>query len=155
MVNISRSQERLAPLYPHAKYSFDTSAFIDAWHRHYPPDLFEGMWEYIEILLQDEVIVVSELVKVELDKQHDDLQRFVNRHARFVDPTREEQQIVIKIVNHHKFDKWGTSQRDRGVRGVLHKTAQDINVPGNDDDSGYGLVAALEAVLEVPYEPYS
>lgn len=33
------------------RYSIDTSAILDGWRRHYPPDVFPGLWTRMEGLI--------------------------------------------------------------------------------------------------------
>ncbi|MHA1649650.1 MAG: DUF4411 family protein [Candidatus Helarchaeota archaeon] len=105
------TQTRLAPLYPHAKYSFDTSAFIEPWRRHYAIDIFPSLWKKIKNLIMNDVILITSAVKDELERQRDDLYEFINDLNHFVQPTQEEQDIVRQLVNHPNFDKWGTSNK--------------------------------------------
>ncbi|MHA1784475.1 MAG: DUF4411 family protein [Candidatus Helarchaeota archaeon] len=96
-------------LYPNAAYSFDTSAFIEPWRRHYQPDIFGAIWNQIKELLLNRRILVTLAVKDELEKQRDELFNFINRINPFLQPTRDEQRIVRQLINHPNFDKWGLS----------------------------------------------
>lgn len=52
-------------------FSLDTSGFLDAWTRHYPPDTFATFWEHMNLAAQDGTIMVSEEVVRELEKKDD------------------------------------------------------------------------------------
>lgn len=47
-----------------AVYSCDTSSFLDAWIRHYPPDTFPGVWEQIgSLVAQGQILFIDEVVE--------------------------------------------------------------------------------------------
>lgn len=54
-----------------AKYSFDTSAILDAWVRYYPIDLFPSFWNNLYQLFHSQKGVMIELVNYELSKKDD------------------------------------------------------------------------------------
>ncbi len=56
-----------------SKYCFDTSALIDAWVRHYSPDVMEGFWELLAELIDDGTIICCKDVYNELEKKDDEL----------------------------------------------------------------------------------
>lgn len=55
------------------KYSFDTSAFIEAWNRHYPPAVFPTVWEHLEKAIQQNKIKAADEVYEELEDHGDEL----------------------------------------------------------------------------------
>jgi Domain of unknown function (DUF4411) len=52
-------------------YSLDTSGFLDAWTRHYPPDTFPAFWDRMDAAARAGKIKVSEEVVRELEKKDD------------------------------------------------------------------------------------
>ena len=59
------------------KYSFDTSAFIGAWNRHYPPDVFPTVWERFDQLIRHNHLKAIDEVKRELEDHGDELYDWV------------------------------------------------------------------------------
>lgn len=65
-------------------------------------------------------IIATNLVKVELEKQRDELFKFVNKFPKlFVQPTYEEQEIVKEIINNKNFSKWAIGQRHKADPFVI------------------------------------
>ena len=60
-----------------ATYSCDTSAFLDAWVRHYPPDTFPGVWEQISNLVAWGRILFIDEVVTELGRKDDGAEKWV------------------------------------------------------------------------------
>ena len=58
-------------------YCFDTSAFIGAWVRKYPPDVVPGFWDRLDELIQEGRVLWNVEVIAELEKQKDDLHKWV------------------------------------------------------------------------------
>jgi hypothetical protein len=52
-------------------FSLDTSGFLDAWIRNYPPDTFQAFWDRMDSAATAETIKVSEEVVGELAKKDD------------------------------------------------------------------------------------
>jgi predicted nucleic acid-binding protein len=55
------------------KYSIDTSVFIEAWVRHYPPDVFPAVWDQIERGIANEKLQAIVEVYREIEEHGDDL----------------------------------------------------------------------------------
>lgn len=84
------------------KYSFDTSALLDGWNRFYPRDVFPGLWEKIEGLIEAQEIIATEEVKIELEKKDDDLLKWIKGHNGFFIPIDEPiQTAVIEILGRY------------------------------------------------------
>jgi len=83
---------------PRAAYCFDTSAFIQCWTRHYPPDLFPGMWEKLNTIAVQNVIVSPEEVRYEIEKKEDRLHEWVKARAYLFAPLDEEVQKAAQSV---------------------------------------------------------
>jgi Domain of unknown function (DUF4411) len=81
-------------------YCLDSSAFIDAWVRRYPPDFLPSLWEGIANLITDGVLVSPEEVLLELERGNDELYKWaVNQPTLFRPPTFMIQVCVAQIVN--------------------------------------------------------
>ena len=71
------------------RYSFDTSAFIYAWNVAYRPEIFPSVWDRIDQLICDGVLIASDEVREELTKKQDELSKWVqNAAGLFVNWTR-------------------------------------------------------------------
>ena len=57
---------------PLMKYSLDTSTFLNAFIRVYPPDVFPKLWEKINTLIHDGHLKATEMVLEELKRKDDD-----------------------------------------------------------------------------------
>lgn len=57
-------------------YCIDTSALVDCWWKHYPPDVFPTVWRGLEQLAQRGQLVATEEVRTELARRLDDLHRW-------------------------------------------------------------------------------
>ena len=89
------------------KYSFDTSAFIDSWRRVYPRDIFVQLWNIIDEMLSEQIIVSTSIVKDEIDYQEDELTEFLNHYPEnFIVPDQRTQKYVSEIMNDSDFEGW-------------------------------------------------
>jgi hypothetical protein len=64
------------------KYSFDTSAFIEAWNRHYPPVVFPTVWEHLEKAIQHNKIKAADEVYEELKEHGDELFKWAKKNRK-------------------------------------------------------------------------
>ncbi len=79
-------------------FVFDTSAFINGWREHYPPDSFPGVWRAIGEALDDGRIIVPREVARELEAKDDDLRTWVRQHPRaVVEPDEDIQRSAANI----------------------------------------------------------
>jgi len=107
-------QSRLIPLYPNVKYSFDTNIYISIWHDHYPPDRFKKLYIDLEKLINQGIILSTIPVRIELERQRDEIYDFFNNFKRlFVFPTQKEQLILERLVNHKDFPDWGRGDSEK------------------------------------------
>ncbi len=85
-------------------YSFDTSAILDGWRRYYPPDVFQSLWVNLDNLIDNGVIIASEEVLHDLEKQEGDEvhQWALARKQMFVDTDEQVQREVTEILENHK-----------------------------------------------------
>lgn len=68
-------------------YSLDTSGFLDAWTRHYPPDTFPAFWNYMDAAARAGKIKVSEEVLEELKKKDDGAADWIKARPWMIVPT--------------------------------------------------------------------
>jgi hypothetical protein len=52
-------------------YSIDTSAFLDAWVRNYPADVFPTIWQQMDGAARNGTLVASDEVLRELERKED------------------------------------------------------------------------------------
>ena len=87
------------------KYSFDSSAFINPWRRHYPPKHFPSLWTTIDDLIEKGDVVASEEVYYEIKQKDDDLLQYLkSRRKLFLPVDTKQQEVVGSIVN--TFSDW-------------------------------------------------
>lgn len=84
------------------KWCFDTSALIEPWVRHYPPDLFPRLWEALEGLATSGAIGAPVDVRIELERQSDDLCRWAKGlNGFFSEADRAVMECYSDIVNRY------------------------------------------------------
>lgn len=84
------------------KWCFDTSALIEPWVRLYPPDLFPAVWAKLGELAKSGVIVAPADVRLELERQKDDLFDWAKGVPElFKDSDRAVMEAFTEIVNAH------------------------------------------------------
>lgn len=84
------------------KWCFDTSALIEPWVRHYPPDVFQPLWDKLRTLAEDGTIAAPVDVRLELERQSDDLCAWAKALASFfIDTDRVLLQKSKDIINEH------------------------------------------------------
>lgn len=110
-------------------FSFDTSAFIEPWHRHYPRDLFDPYWVWMEALIENDVVKATELVKVELGNVEDELHDWAKLHNQmFVPIDTDVQQALTTVVA--EFPNLTDHRRDRsGADPWVVAQAMTLNCP--------------------------
>jgi hypothetical protein len=67
-------------------YSLDTSGFLDAWVRHYPRDVFPGIWGRLDHAAEDGTLLASDEVLRELEKKDDGAFGWMKAHPAMVVP---------------------------------------------------------------------
>jgi Domain of unknown function (DUF4411) len=81
------------------RYSIDTSALLDCWVRHYPPDVFPTVWVRMKELVNKDILIATEEVLFELKKVDDDVYRWAKKHpSMFVLVDEEIQRAVASIL---------------------------------------------------------
>jgi hypothetical protein len=81
-----------------AKYCFDTSAFIEPWNRHYPIDVFPAIWQKLDSLISEGILIAPDEVFQELEKQHDSLLTWVRARKSVFRPLSDIQEAVSHIL---------------------------------------------------------
>lgn len=82
------------------KWCFDTSALIEPWVRHYPPDLFPRVWDALNDLAAKRVIGAPVDVQHELERQSDALCDWSKSLDGFFEESdRRTMEIYTDIVN--------------------------------------------------------
>ena len=76
----------------------DTNAFIDAWVRKYPIEIFPGVWEQIDQEIFNGKLISSEEVLVELERQADDLHSWVKQRRQMFMPLSADIQNEVKTI---------------------------------------------------------
>jgi hypothetical protein len=83
-------------------YSADTSAILDGWVRHYPPDVFQSVWQRMKALGNGGTLTAIEEVIVELEKKHDDAWAWAKAELRVVPIDEPVQRLVAEILVRHR-----------------------------------------------------
>jgi PIN domain nuclease of toxin-antitoxin system len=79
-------------------YSLDTSAFLDAWVRYYPPDVFPGIWESMDHAAKSGVLVTSDEVLNELSKKDDGAHEWVKSRSVMVVAFDSEIELHVREI---------------------------------------------------------
>lgn len=118
-------------------YCFDTSALLDAWNRHYPPDVFPPLWRAIEEGVTAGHFFAAEEVRTELAKKDDALSKWAKKQRHlFIDFDAAQQTAVAEVLR--LFPrlvevKKGRSGADPFVI-ALARTRDAVVVTGENDD---------------------
>ncbi len=134
------------------KYSLDTSAILDGWNRYYPPKVFPTVWERPEELASRGVIIATEEVMRELEKQDDEVYRWVKDQPNMVVPIDDQIQIEVSFIL-NAYPRLVNTQRNRSqadpfvialarivdgvvVSGEGRRSLKNPKVPDVCDDMG-------------------
>jgi hypothetical protein len=80
-------------------YSIDTSSILDGWRRYYPPDVFPGLWDNLELLVQDGQLRATDEVRVELERKDDEVLAWaIKQSGLFIELDEEIQASVSQIL---------------------------------------------------------
>lgn len=118
-------------------FCFDTSAFLDAWTRSYPPDVFPPLWRAIEDEIAAGRIIAPEEVRVEFAKKDDSILKWAKKQRElFVDLDNAQQLTVSEILS--RFPKLIDTRRGRSGADpfvvALAKVRGAVVVTGENDD---------------------
>ncbi|HXM94210.1 MAG TPA: DUF4411 family protein [Candidatus Dormibacteraeota bacterium] len=80
-------------------FCFDTSAILDAWVRHYPPDVFPTIWVRMDqAVTLGQIFVIDEVV-VELKRKDDGIHKWVgDRDSMIVSIDDDVQTKLVQIM---------------------------------------------------------
>jgi hypothetical protein len=80
-------------------FVFDTSAYVNGWRYHYPPETFPGVWEFIEAAMDDGRVLSPRAVYNELGDKDDDVFAWAKpRRPCFIEPTEDVQKRSGEIL---------------------------------------------------------
>jgi hypothetical protein len=80
-------------------YCIDTSALVDLWRTHYPPDVFRTLWtKDLENLISQGILIAPEEVLNELEKRDDELLEWAKNHRKMFKDLNREQQQQLRII---------------------------------------------------------
>lgn len=84
-----------------ALYVFDTCAILETWVRNFPRDVAPGLWERLEALMDEGVIVAPDEVFEEIARKEDDVHEWAKaRRERLFVPIDDRQAACVReIVN--------------------------------------------------------
>jgi hypothetical protein len=95
-------------------FVIDTSSIIHGWRRDYPPDTFPSLWQRIERLAQQGILIAPNEVLLELERGGDEIYEWArDQGSLFVEPDGEVQEKVTEIV-----DRWPAFVPDDSHDGV-------------------------------------
>ena len=64
----------------------------------YPPDIFPSLWDKIEGLIQEQILVATEEVLHELERQDDEIYRWARQQTEMFIPIDHEIQPIVSGV---------------------------------------------------------
>jgi hypothetical protein len=79
-------------------FCLDSNVFIHAWNDYYAPDQCPEYWEILDELAKDGRIFCCDEVKREIEKQDDDLWRWLKARPHFVQDVNEEIQRHVRAI---------------------------------------------------------
>ena len=93
-------------------FSLDTSGILDAWVRHYPPDVFPTIWtRMVESAKSGEIVVIEEVFR-ELERKDDGAHRWLKAHGEMIVAIDSEiQRLVVGIMA--KYNRLVDSKKNR------------------------------------------
>lgn len=95
-------------------FSLDTSGILDAWVRHYPPDVFPAIWLQMDLAATNgDIFVIDEVLK-ELERKDDGIHEWIKKRESMVIPIDAEvQRYVSQIMS--KFGRLVDSKKNRSI----------------------------------------
>lgn len=95
-------------------FSLDTSGILDAWVRHYPPDVFPTIWSHMDSSAKNgEIFVIDEVLR-ELERKDDGIHRWIKeREVMVVGIDADVQTHVAQIMT--KYGRLVDSKKNRSV----------------------------------------
>lgn len=80
------------------RYSIDTSAILDGWRRHYAPDVFPGVWEGLDELINNGSLRATEEVLTELERKDDDVYAWARQRVDLFVPIDDRIQLAVTSI---------------------------------------------------------
>jgi hypothetical protein len=80
------------------RYSIDTSALIEAWHRAYPIDVVPALWDGFDELITSGALRATEEVVLEIERKEDALHEWIAARPRLSVAIDSAIQPVVKQV---------------------------------------------------------
>ena len=71
-------------------YVIDTSALLDGWARHYPPDVFPSLWSLIEEIIKVGELLSPDEVLAELSQKDDAVYQWAKTNSSMFVPLDED-----------------------------------------------------------------
>jgi hypothetical protein len=96
------------------KYSIDTSAILDGWIRHYPPDVFPKLWDRIDELIKDGNLRATEEVLFELEKKADEVYKWAKSKSGLFVPIDNDIQVAVTGIL-AKYERLVDARRNRST----------------------------------------
>jgi hypothetical protein len=117
-------------------FSLDTSGLLDAWVRHYPPDVFPTIWTELDASSKrGEILVIDEVLR-ELERKDDEIYKWVKQRGEMIVPIDQQiQATVVRIMASH----------GRLVDSRKHRSVCDPWVIGLAQTRGLTVVTAEKA----------
>lgn len=85
------------------KYCIDTSSILTGWRHSYPPEVFPGLWDKLNELIQNGELISTEEVLHELEKKDDEVYKWaLDRKIMFIEIDDDIQVAVREILQNHK-----------------------------------------------------
>ncbi len=94
-------------------YCFDTSSLIECWSRSYPPDILPGLWLKLDNLITQQQVLCADEVRVELEKQEDELSKWVQARPHMFVPLDDDiQRATSAVLEQHPLLMKATKNRN-------------------------------------------
>lgn len=101
-------------------YCLDTSSVLEAWRRHYPPDVFVGFWRDLQCLLDEGSAISPDEVRQELTQKDDEIALWAEQQRNCFVPFDEELQgHLVSILAEHELLMKSTKQKNAADPFVL------------------------------------
>ena len=82
-------------------YSIDTSAFLDAWVRNYPADVFPTIWQQMDGAAKNGTLLASDEVLRELERKDDGAHDWVKAHPDMIIGLDSEIEHQVRDIMRH------------------------------------------------------
>ena len=79
-------------------YVIDTSALLDGWVRHYPPDVFPSLWSHVEEMVKTGELLSPDEVLSELSQKDDAVFQWAKTNAAMFVPLDEDVQRATQEI---------------------------------------------------------